>query len=206
MSDANKETNQEKPKNPLEGFFGIKDSASLYNYVLVLLRPKGVAYEIDPLWTIYQSILSGTDVDITTEVIMESLELLFSLIEHTQGKDCNPSPFVTYCDNVGFSLKPRLKEIVAYVSETAENYSYSELSTQIENILTDTVIDSISNNNGQDLSHVKEFIKEFVGLYFQARLEFNKVSGRLLYKMPRFEVFEILKNDEYGLYGFNMYF
>ncbi|MDR3519907.1 MAG: hypothetical protein P4L63_03430 [Candidatus Pacebacteria bacterium] len=197
---------KKEKSSTLSELFENAKADGLYNYVLVLIRPKGVSQFPDPLWTAYQNFLLKKEFIPTENMLIESFSLIFNLNEHISKKEFTPFPFTSQCDSEGFSLKPRLKDIVQYLADTLKKSKQDKLSEEIKEIFSEDVLDAIKNSVPTNFNDVNLFLKELITFYFEARLEFNKIPSRQLYKLPRFDVFELLKNDTYGLYGFNVYF
>ncbi|MCX6735868.1 MAG: hypothetical protein NTZ13_02190 [Candidatus Parcubacteria bacterium] len=180
----------ESSKTSIEDLFVSPKDASFYNYVLVLVRPKGVSRFADPLWVAYSQFLRSEKFKLTEDLLIETLSLVFNLSEHKANREYHPFPF-------GKSLSEGKRVTVALLKKNGQ----------------ETLAQVIEENFPEEATYgleasapLSDFLQELTNRYFQARLDFNKTPGRLLYKMPHFEVFEVLKDDTYGLYGFNMYF
>ncbi|MFZ1987778.1 MAG: hypothetical protein WAV21_01955 [Minisyncoccia bacterium] len=180
----------ESSKTPIEELFISPKDGSFYNYVLVLVRPKGISRFADPLWIAHNQFLKSEKLELTEDLLTEALSLVFNLSEHRANREYHPFPF-------GKPLSEGKRATVALLTTNNQ----TTLAKLVEDVFPDEIVEGLEAS-----TPLVDFLKELTGRYFQARLDFNKTPGRLLYKMPRFEVFEVLKDDTYGLCGFNMYF
>lgn len=89
--------------------------------------------------------------------------------------------------------KPKLARIIEQI-----------FSNDILSFFQDTNITTVPANLKDRMEDCYYFLKTFLNMYYEERLSFK--SSNKFYKCPGFEVLELLTNEEYGLFGFKMYF
>lgn len=104
--------------------------------------------------------------------------------------------------------EPAIPEILREILPVLNNAGYSDITSRIQKAYH---IDFLSNRSEiavaevkNILKELKNFLEEFLNIYFQERMKFRKCPK--FYKLPKFDVLELLTNDEYGLYGFSVHF
>ncbi len=199
-----KKTRNDSNKSPLENLFELAHQEAYgLNYLIALLRPKGVANVSDPLWAAYQESKNKKAISVSEELVVESLELIYNLLELTANKDYNPFPFCVESKDTGTLRKLSLLQVSDFVSASAESYGEFLLASLVKNTFSKEALEAVIKKSEFDLSKIQKFLGKLCHLYFEARLKFKHEPLR---KLPNFEVLEILSDEEHGLYGINIYF
>jgi hypothetical protein len=192
------------------------------NYVFTLVRLEGVTCTTDPLIVLRRA-LSQMAPDISDEQASAnycfltsneaSHELIANLLNCALKRPYSSVPFLhlyagTFPNVVLPDALRRVKDLCQLATE-ADKLNVAKLiqQTYIEEVLT-------SYKNGGPIpssSLVQSAFKNCLTLmnsllnsYFAERLTYKTIPK--LYKMPNFEVLELLVNNEDGLFGFNVHF
>ena len=203
MEESEEKTEKKDNKTPLEKLFQDAHNGPGLNYIFTLLRVTGISNEVDPLWTLSETLKGKDPVSLDERMLVESFALIYNLIEQSQSRDYNPFPFLRFREKDGSDTKMNLRKIADFLSTVAEQCDHKELSLLIKNTFNEDNLKKIEDKNFSDSKEISAFLRELCKLYFLARLKFKNNE---LHKLPQFEVLELLTNKELGLYGFNMYF
>lgn len=185
-------------------------------YIYTLLRVTGIGEGPDELFQFYESLENlnfNTDYLSVYSSIIKSEELfslLVNLIRCSNKENYIIKPFLhLYKRDIHLVAKPSALEIVnetIKIARKSNNKRFSEIiqKTFSKEILCLSSMESIPCKSDSDIKECLSFVKVFLRLYFEERLKFHK--GYKIYKLPRFEVLELLTNEKIGLYGFKMHF
>lgn len=204
----------------LKELFTAAESNGGLQYIYILVRVEGVAFNVpDPLLQL-RTALQGLNLEQSDEEIfrrcctlIELMEQPFSLIANLlncvrkQPFNCFPFLHLRTGEFPHFTRPTPLlmkKELIKIATE-AERPEITQLLNEVypDEILGPDVSLASEKIRGA-LEKLKAFLSSMLGIYFAERLKFRDEPR--FYKLPRFEVLELLVNDEYGLYGFQIYF
>lgn len=109
-------------------------------------------------------------------------------------------------------IRPTISEIAQELVKVSIEVGRSDLANVISEAYPVNVLGACASRESRIetdrirvvLTNYRSFLSTLLGRYFKERLEFR--GKPTLNKLPRFEVFELLVNDEYGLYGFQIHF
>lgn len=188
-------------QDPLEELFSFARKGFMDDYIITLLRPKGISQYPDTLWMLHESIDTK---DLNTDTVIECLSLIYNLIEQGYKRDYNPFPFMELYADGTVSSKINLVGVLDLIKSNSQKENALSVGEELEKVFTSQVINSLQNDKNEDLENAFSYLKELAGLYFKERKEFK--PPQIFHKLPNFEVLEILLNEECGLYGFNRYF
>jgi hypothetical protein len=193
------------------------------DYIYTLLRVNGIEeYDEDPLFRLHNSLkkLEGEiqDGEITAAYKLmtgsaEIFNLTVNLINCIIGKPYDPFPFHhLYCGMFPNVIKPTIKEIAKETSRIACASAMNQLSKLIMKAFPEHILDQLpllgAISDVESLRDVfntcKTMLATLLDKYFAELSSFREVPK--LYKLPRFEIFELLVNNKEGLYGFKMHF
>lgn len=207
----------------LDNLFGEALSEDSGNYIFTLLRINGITWKtIDPLLELRDK-LQNIDTELTAKgnlsaycslvSINEPLSLIANILNSTRGKSYNPSPF-QHLRSGQFPnyIEPTPSQVIKEIVNLAIGLEKPQLAHLIETAYPYEILDScasdVSSNNPDGLqaaiANCCMFLSSLLGVYFSKRLEFK--DWPRFHKLPRFEVMELIINDEDGLYGLNIHF
>lgn len=218
-----KEYKKSKVSNILSKLFTDAEKNGSRNYIYTLLRITGIVeYVKDPLLSLYDS-LKQMQKGIADEEVLpryrliignaEPFSLIVNLIYCAREEAYNSSPFQhLYSGKFPNIVKPSIKQIVAETAKIAKKLDMKELSQIVLNAFPEQILDHILANDAiPDIELLKVAFKDCHALllsllekYFSELRKF--IEYPRLFKLPRFEVFELLVDDKSGLYGFKMHF
>jgi len=208
----------------LENLFKQAQEKGSINYIYTLLRVTGITRGPDPL-TLVRDTLKGMNIDngINTEFINKCKSILetediftfiLNLINCANEQPYDLNPFSSL--NQGrfpHIVRPNLKQRIDYALQQCKDMKQEALEGILREIFDDSLLQILvkelpSSTEIQVLKdsfpRLKEFINNLIELQHLARHEFVKQPR--LYKLPRFEVLELLTSTDNGLYGFQMHF
>lgn len=210
-------------KEILESLFKRAQEKGGINYIYTLLRLTGITHESDPLLQISESIkridggISDSDFVKEYRLIVESkdsLNLIANLMNCISGDPYDINPFSSL--NKGAFPNIVLPEIslrLKFISDRCKKEKYTELENMLQNVFPEKLF-TLINNDEEALSEIgylrdiykntKEFLNTLIEIQRKERLKFLKQPT--LYKLPRFEVLELLTQPDIGLCGFKMHF
>jgi hypothetical protein len=189
------------------------------DYMFTLVRVSGISSEPDPLlglaekvgsegpysWDWYCSLLRE---------IEEALSLTFNLARCASGEAFDPFPFR---DLLPIALRRREMERPSEVALIAESTAaslqktgFEELAKAIRGALPASVLNKCGDAHveGDEIpeafSASSEFFRSLLAAYSEARFAF--VDQPTLYRLPGFEVLELLLDESVGLFGFRLHF
>jgi hypothetical protein len=189
-------------------------------YIFTLVRVDGMTFNVpDPILQL-RTILQGINLEQSDEAILQScctlLELVeqpFSLIANLlncvrkQPFNCFPFLHLRKGEFPHFTSPTPLlmKGELIKIATEAERPQITQL---LNEVYPDELLGAVRSLSSEKirgaLEKLKAFLSTILEIYFAERLKYRDEPR--FYKLPRFEVLELLVNDEYGLYGFQMYF
>lgn len=207
----------------LKKLFRAAQSHGGVQYIYTLVRVDGISYNItDPILEL-RSRVQGLSVEQSDQEIfssycslIEMMEQPFSLIANllncARNRSYDSSPFLRlrtgeFPDfNSPAPLQMKL-ELVKMATEGGQ----PEIVQLLDEVYPDELFRSYGSAESFSPEQVravceksKTFLSSMLEIYYAERLMYRE---RLkLYKLPRFEVLELLVNDECGLYGFHKHF
>ena len=207
----------------LESLFKQAQEKGSINYIYTLLRLTGITHELDPLLQVSESIkkidggIGDSDFVKEYQSIIESqdpLNLIVNLMNCIPGGSYDINPFSSL--NKGEFpniLQPDISQRLKFILDRCEKDKHTELGSMLREAFPEKLVDLI-NNAEKALSEVgylkdiytntKEFLNAVIEIQQEERLKFLKQPT--LYKLPRFEVLELLTQPDIGLCGFKMHF
>ncbi len=192
-------------------FQDARDKGSV-NYIYTLVRVEGTAYGVlDPFLRILENLkstpLGDAEIAVPYQALADEespLHLLYNLISCASGKEYNLYPFShlitgVYPDLVRPTHARKIKELKRYAIESQRPYIAERLEAAYPEHLPDPESVRVA------FAALTDFLGNFIGGYFEKRLGFKSQTQRI-YKLPQFEVLELLINDDRGLFGFHVHF
>jgi hypothetical protein len=188
-------------------------------YVFTLTRVAGISSDPDPLTEAKDGLQSNARLDRdwycsllpTVEV---ALGLIYNLIRCSKGEPYDISPFG---DRLPLAVRRRAEDRPAEVAVIAEHAAsaaaqsgYDELAKRIGEAFPRRVLAGCRDEQGPEVdetsTHVACFglLRTLLDTYAEARLVFR--NRPRLYRLPRFEVLELLVDEDVGLNGFKVHF
>jgi hypothetical protein len=203
----------------LKTLFKTAEKEGGLEYIYTLVRVEGITYKKkDALIELRMLIENLSDTIADDEIIekykecakyKEPFNMLANLVNCATNKPYKFLPF--------FHLRkgtfPRIQEaaipeILQEILPLLNKAGYSDITSKIQKAYH---VDFLSNRSEiavaeakNILKELKSFLVEFLNIYFQDRMEFRKRPK--FYKLPRFDVLELLTSEESGLYGFSVHF
>ena len=198
----------------LEKLFEDAERQGGIEYIYTLVRVTGLECKRDPLIEL-SSLIANSEKECVIEKeklvegVRECLLLIWNLLNCTVYKAFNPFPFKhLYKGSFPDIIKPDVIQMASEVIKLASENKRTDVGGMLEkNILLsiqgaeplDTDDERISIPN-----KLVAFLRKLIEIYNAARLKYKEGSN--LYKLAKFEVLEILTNEDTGLCGFRQYF
>lgn len=167
------------------------------------LKTISIDHEPDQLLHTYCS-LTATD---------EPLALVANLLNCISRRPFNPFPFHQLSSGKFPAIKrPSPVEVVREVAKMARETDRLEVAQMIEEAYHSEILTACSQREPavneeslrSALRNCRDFLSRLLQTYFAERLSYQPEPR--FYKLPRFEVLELLVDGEYGLHGFRVYF
>lgn len=194
------------------------------SYIYTLLRVTGISREIDPLIRIMNAIKKIDEGEMNDDAfvkeyrslldIEDPFNILINLTNCIKGLPYDLKPFSFFNKDQSQSIvvpdiQHRIKCMLERCKETGQMELEKALSNTFPENLTKLVMkEKLTSSEVQffksTYENVKEFLNILIELQHKAGLEF--LNQTKLYKLPRFEVLELLCSPDVGLYGFKMHF
>ncbi len=209
-------------KSPLLELFKSANESGHEEFLYTLLRVQGMQsnYE-DPLIN-FKTHLEKTN-NIPSNGVLDDHHILITqikvyslianLIRCTQGKHYRSNPFnhLNLSDPFSYSLTDHIniiKELII-MSNRSKIAGLGELFIKCFPIyILEQIIENELNRKplslGKTIKVIQEFLLIFLDIYFTCLREYKSLTK--LFKLPNFEVLELLVDDTIGLYGFNLNF
>lgn len=188
-------------------------------YIYTLLRVTGIGEGPDELIHLYKKLETykpGNEILTLYRSIVNSDDLfvlLVNLVNCTNKGKYSKNPLLhLYNGGILSRTKPSALQIVRETASIVKKLGGKRIAEIILKMFPNEILlylinkDSTSQPSIYEL-RIKEccdFTRMFLRIYFEERLRFNK--GYKIYKLPRFEVLELLTDGDYGLFGFYMHF
>ena len=211
-------------KNILADLFNKAETHSRLEYIFTLVRVEEITFNTpDPILEI-QSKLKEYSAKINKEDDLlpiycsltechDVLALIANLINCSTKNPFNALPFfhlvkVKFPDNI----YPTTSRVARELSRIAVDAKKPKIASLIDAIYPDDILNAcLSKDYTIKQSRISDVLKKymamlsvFLEIYFEERLKFK--DKQKFHKLQRFEVLELLVNDEYGLYGFRIHF
>ncbi len=208
----------------LEDVFKQAQSKGSINYIYTLLRVTGITRRTDPLIQI-EHIIEDLDKnkDNDAEFVkkykslleMEDIfALIVNLVNCINEKPYDFSPFSSLNQGQFPNIvRPNLKQRIDFALKTCRESKQEKLEASFREVFPEKLIELIVREMDivsemqflrDTYKKLKEFMDILIDLQHNARLDFLKQPK--LYKLPRFEVLELLSLPDVGLCGFEMHF
>lgn len=201
--------------------FSDAEASGGVEYVFTLVRVDGITRGPDPLLAFEEVVLSAR-ADENTENLRkrycsialprEPLELIADLIRCIQHQRYSPAPFNhLWRGRFPNFQAPAPIEVLNDLMRTVEEAGQADLATELKRAYPVDVL-AVCSAPGtaphDSLVTAVEACESFLGGLFAAyKMQLKKFGpGSQLYKLPRFEVMELLANEEVGLYGVKIHF
>lgn len=192
------------------------------DYIFTLVRVNGLSYDVPDPFLELKSTLQTLPNNLSDERLIteycsltnfsEPLSLIANLINCTQKKPYCLSPYRHLYKGLFPNIdKPTTLQISRELSKIATESGKNEIAQFVDSAYSDDVLSAFLSGTNPNIDLLKtayqscySFLKSLIEIYFLERLKFKNQPK--LYKLRNFEVLELLVNDEYGLYGFKVYF
>lgn len=218
--------NQYNIKEILKELFIQAQQKGGINYISTLLRVTGITKELDPLLKIKTiikeinySCVSDSEFLDKYKVIMkisDPLDLIANLINCIDKQDYNFNPFLSLNKgNFPHIIYPNISERIQFLLKMCEKTNQLSVINVLKEVFPTKLVRLMSSEGipyniteNKYLRKVykksKMFFQTLIEIQEKSRLDFLKQPK--LYKLPRFEVLELLSSSDYGLYGFKIHF
>jgi len=208
----------------LRDLFDRARSNGKLDYIFTLVRVTGMSFHrTDPILdirSILESVKEGSPVNDMLEKYChissceDYYQLIVNLIRCAKGLDYMTSPFQhLYTGDIVNLKRPSPKQIVDGVIDLAIKHHEDSLAQTVRIVYSDDFLSRCPslNTEGIDLDRLKSdfrllrnFVTIFLNIYYEERLKF--ITQPKYYKLPQFEVLELLTDEKSGLYGFHIHF
>lgn len=201
----------------LERLFSAAEKSGGLEYIFTLVRVEGITCGKRDALIELRSFLGTITGRIPDEKVVntykklivnrESFTLLANLTNCATKQPYRFMPFLHLRKGTFPNFQePTTDQIIQTMLPLLNNAGFGDIASRIQEVYRSDLLsipEKIAEIKGV-LSGLQNFLLELVNVYFKERLKFKRHPR--FYKLPRFEVLELLTNDEYGLYGFNVYF
>lgn len=215
--------NQNDTKEILKNLFVQAKEKGGINYIYTLLRVTGITSEIDPLIQI-KNILdkipigNTSDNDFIKEFLLaikieEPFSIIANLLSCIRGEPYDINPFSSlYKGSFPNISRPNPSQCIKLILKRCKNEKQPLLEKIIQEAYPGRLIRLIEIEEELPQSQfirntynkTKEFLSILIELHQEECLRF--LEQPLFYKLPQFEVLELLVTVDIGLYGFQMHF
>jgi len=183
-------------------------------YIFTLLRVTGITRSKDPLIEL-ESILKDQELTFPAEDptvqsclfngIEESLNILGNLLNCSVGQAYKHCLFRSlYKGSFPNIIKPSVEQMLKEVQNRATKRNNPGIVDLLGQSSLATLFDKEASKSTEHQVSPKLFLQTLISLYKSEQLKFKDRSR--FYKLPRFEVLELMVNEVEGLYGFRLYF
>jgi hypothetical protein len=190
-------------------------------YVYSLVRVSGLNFrDIDPLVELESCLQhlkekqgSGDEEALLSLLANhEPYKLLINLLNCALGGNYDCDPFRSFRSGQYPNIsQPKITQVISHVKQRAMESGRPDIGELLGQAYPESVIGKIAENQSLPTEDIRQTLADcsnFLGLllaqYKASRLKFK--NGQTLYKLPHFDVLELLLNDDEGLYGFKVYF
>ncbi len=218
--------NQSNVKEILKKLFTQAQLKGGIHYIYTLLRVTGMTWELDPLLKIKATIkeinsscVSDGDFIDKYKAIMkinDPFDLIANLINCINKQGYNRNPFLSLNKgNFPHIVCPNISERIQFLLKMCEEKNQLSIINVLKEAFPEKLVKLISSEgtpyNIDEIKYLKKLYKKSK-IFFNTLIEIQE-KGRLdflkqpkLYKLPRFEVLELLTTSDFGLYGYKMHF
>jgi len=200
--------------NVLKGLFIDAETHGGIEYIFTLVRVAGITRGKDPIIELSSMLASSVSAlqnkkELLSAGIEECLALLSNVLYCSAGKAYNYCPFRhLYKGSVPNIVKPSLSQMVREIAKVCSETNQLKIKKLVEEKLIGAIsrIDSsIASDSGISVEDdLRCFLQTLIEIYNAERLKFK--NRPRLYKLPKFDVLELLVDDNRGLYGFFTHF
>lgn len=196
---------------------GRNNGGEEFIYTLVRVSGMGERDELFSLRTSLKSNIGKDDLIRLGELIINSEEvfkLIYNLLNSANGEHYNGFPFNhLYRGDFMKRERPTPTMIVKEIYSVAKKFGKPKFAKVINRVFPNDILNYLYSKDRSTpeppnlIRRIKEcccFVNFLLDTYFEERLKFKEMQK--LYKCSGFEVFELLTNEEFGLYGFKRYF
>lgn len=192
-------------------------------YIYTLLRVDGININLSDEFIKLKRMLSLDEKRLSKEELLkryygftslsEPLNMIKNLINCILKSPYNCSPFQhLYKGEITNRIKPTILEKVKDIIRSSIKAKQVEFSQQITLSYNKKYIDACLNNEHiesieqlkKTLQNFKNFISELLNEYYSRRVSFE--NQYRFYKLPQFNMLELLVNESDGLYGFKIHY
>jgi hypothetical protein len=210
---------------PIKNLYSDAEANGAIDYIYTLLRATGPEVDRRDSLLMLRSDLETRGESLSDEDIFsaycsladqaEPLFLIANLLNCAQNRPYSIVPFHHLKQGQWPNeKKPTLSEIARELSKMAVEAGRSDLASLIDEAYPKEVMDGCSSQVPPPIEKVWEafhrcrvLLSSLVTVYFEERLSYRNPTIPRLYKTPlQFWVFELLVNNDDGLYGFRMHF
>lgn len=218
--------NQSNVKEILKELFTQAQLKGGIDYIYTLLRVTGITKELDPLLKIkaimkelnHSNISDSDFLDKYKAIIKinDPLDLIANLINCIDEQGYNINPFLSLNKgNFPRIIHPNISERIQFLLEICEKKNQLLIMNILKENFPEKLTGLISSEgkpyNIDEIKYLKKvykkskiFFSTLIEIQEERRLDFLKQPK--LYKLPRFEVLELLSTSDFGLYGFKIHF
>lgn len=209
----NKKNIAENSKYVMEVLFKEAEQKGGLEYIYTILRVTGITKRKDPLIEL-EEILKANESP-QDKIVSENKYPLFDCIEESLCIICNLlscSAGEAYKHCFFRSLytgtfpnikKPTIEQMLNKVRQHSAEKNHPEIVGFLDQKSFDTLLGR-DTECPQDCEVAKHFLQSFIAIYKDERLKFK--NRHRFYKLPRFEVLELIVDETNGLCGFRLYF
>ncbi len=198
----------------LKRLFAAAEESGGLDYIFTLLRVTGLSRSKDPLSEL-EAILNDEKAqfppkDPTAHAclrngIEESLGILGNLLHCSVGAAYKYRVFRSlYRGSFPNIVKPSVEQMSKELQDLAAQRKNPAVADLLANSSLTTLITDEPSKGAEEQVSAKSFLKDLIAVYKSERLKFRDRPP--LYKLPRFEVLELMVNEVEGLYGFCLHF
>lgn len=210
----------ESQPNMFQQLFRDAEAANMLEYLFTLVRVDGMSGLRDPLLQL-QDLLNSPAPDDAEGLkqrycsivsAREPLELLANLINCVEKKSYTPSPFHDLWRGTFPNFEaPRPSQVVDAICGRLDAAGRHDIIAALRRAYPEQLLAECSDNSELPPDELQlghhaclEFLRSLLEIHRLERLKFR--TWPRFHKLPRFEVLELLANDDTGLYGFRMHF
>ena len=183
-------------------------------YIFTLLRVTGITRSKDPLIEL-ESILKDHELTFPAEDptvqsclfngVEESLSILGNLLNCSVGQAYKYCLFRSlYEGSFPNIIKPSVEQMLKEVQNRATERNNPGIVDLLDQSSLATLFDKEDHKSAEHCASPKRFLQTLIGVYKSERLKFKDKAR--FYKLPRFEVLELIVDEVEGLYGFHLHF
>ncbi|MCX5644462.1 MAG: hypothetical protein NTZ17_07225 [Phycisphaerae bacterium] len=184
------------------------------DYVYTLVRVTGLERRTDPLLQLTSGLAQvkgkpAESLHLPYDALEEWLKLIFNLLFCSCGKGYNPFPFRGLFKGRGPDIvKPTMQEMVGRILEFCGEAGQSEMRELLDSCCGGLDSDTRRRDNPGMAVDIPPRLYELLNdSLTEYNLRLQRFRGcQRLYKLPSFEILELVVDDVRGLYGFQLHF